>query len=155
VISRKTDLCGIRVLNSYPELLEQHRLQNSTAETHTQYLARGPKKVCNYGMFRKVMRVKTELTSCGDGHVFLDHPSNHGLFTSVEGGNRRQIASRRTIRVLVIKLAMPTPCGTISSHSCHAEVFSFQKITRTLAEILDAAATSVSVYNFPVLRIIL
>jgi hypothetical protein len=57
--------------------------------------------------------------------------------------------------VVVIKLAIPKPCGTISSHKCHCEVFSFQKITRTLAQILDAAAASVSVYNFPVLRIIL
>ena len=57
--------------------------------------------------------------------------------------------------VVVITLAIPRPCGTISSHRCHCEVLSFQVATIEVATMVIAHDTRVSVYSFPVLRITL
>ena len=69
---------------------------------------------------------------------------------------RREIEFRiLTINVVVMTLAIPRPCGTISSHRCHCEVLSFQVATIEVATMVIAHDTSVSVYSFPVLRITL
>ena len=56
---------------------------------------------------------------------------------------------------MVITLAMPRPCGTMSSHRCHCGVLSFQQATIDVATIVIAHDTSVRVYSFPVRRMTL
>ena len=60
-----------------------------------------------------------------------------------------------TIKVVVITLAIPSPCGTISSQRCHVEVLSFQLASIDAATTVIAHDTSVSVYSLPVRRITL
>ena len=55
-----------------------------------------------------------------------------------------------TIRVLVIKLAIPNPCGAMSNQSSKFDVFSFQKHNSVVAIVAARAEQSVRVYNFPV-----
>jgi hypothetical protein len=59
---------------------------------------------------------------------------------------------KRTISVLVIKLAIPKPWGIRSTHRWSAEEFSFQKQASRLAKIVIAEETKVNAYNFPVRR---
>ena len=59
---------------------------------------------------------------------------------------------KRTISVLVIKLAIPKPWGIRSIHRWKGEEFSFQKLASILARIVIAEDTKVNVYNFPVRR---
>lgn len=54
-----------------------------------------------------------------------------------------------------MRLAIPKPCGIMSTQRWNVEVASFQKITRALARTAIPAESKVSVYNFPVLRMIL
>ena len=52
--------------------------------------------------------------------------------------------------MLVIELAMPNPCGTISNHKWNADVLSVHKTTRTFARTVSREDTKVKVYSFPV-----
>ena len=61
----------------------------------------------------------------------------------------------RTIKVVVITLAMPSPCGTISNQRWNAELSSFQKTTSTAASTVNPHETSVRPYSFPVFRMTL
>ena len=52
--------------------------------------------------------------------------------------------------MLVIELAMPKPCGTISNHRWNADVLSVHKTTRTFARTVSREDAKVKVYSFPV-----
>ena len=58
---------------------------------------------------------------------------------------QKQWSGELTIRVVVITLAMPSPCGTMSSHKCHEGVLSLQVATIDAATTVIAADRSVSV----------
>lgn len=60
-----------------------------------------------------------------------------------------------TIKVVVIRLAIPKPCGTMSNQRCQVLVRSFQKQMEIVAVVAAAAVQIVRKYSFPVLRIIL
>jgi hypothetical protein len=59
------------------------------------------------------------------------------------------------MRVVVITLAIPNPWGIRSLQRCHCDESSFHIITIILAPREHSADNSVSVYSFPVRRMIL
>ena len=59
------------------------------------------------------------------------------------------------MRVVVITLAIPRPCGTISNHKWNEEVSSFHITTSIAAATVIAQETKVRVYSLPVRRMIL
>lgn len=63
--------------------------------------------------------------------------------------------AKLTMRVLVMKAAIPNPEGIKSNQRCHDGVRSFQQLASRLANMALKAAPTVSAYNLPVLRIIL
>jgi hypothetical protein len=50
-----------------------------------------------------------------------------------------------TIRLAVMRLAIPNPCGMISAHRWKADVCSFQDVIKTLARTAQSDDAKVSV----------
>ena len=57
--------------------------------------------------------------------------------------------------VVVMTLAIPKPCGTISNHKWNAAVFSSHKATSVAANTVRRHENRVRLYNLPVRRITL